>query len=210
MATVRLDLSTYRCRHARRAPDTVSVIGAPSDTSVILEWSAVTALEESNGGAVGLSGYRVYRSTIKDTSSWIKVAQVGSATVRWQDTDAAVGSPYYYRVTAFDAATPFENESFFSDSQPSDSAVFGPTKNWYVNDGSSAGDSFTYAGGADTSGGKGTPGAPFRTIAKAMQFVTAGDTVLVDAGAYAETVIMPIGEPDREGLERHGDRFAGG
>ena len=168
---------------APKAPDTVGIIGAPSDTSIILEWSAVTALEESNGGAVGLSGYRVYRSEVKDTSSWIKVAQ--QTGIRYQDTDARVGARYYYRVTAFDAAA-FPNESFFSDSQPSDSAVFTTTKNWYVNDGWVNGttDSFTSAGGSDTSYGLGTASRPFRTIPRAMQFVTAGDTIWIDAGLY--------------------------
>ena len=127
---------------APKSPDTVGIIGAPSDTSIILEWSAVTALEESNGGAVGLSGYRVYRSETKDTSSWIKVAQ--PTGIRYQDTDVVPGRKYFYRVTAFDTPT-LANESFFSDSQPSDSAPFTSRVNWYVNDTATASDSFTYA-----------------------------------------------------------------
>ncbi|MBI4178528.1 right-handed parallel beta-helix repeat-containing protein, partial [bacterium] len=165
-------------------PDSVAVIGSPSDTSVILEWSAVTANEEVAAGAVALSGYRVYRSTVKDTSSWIKVTQVGSGTIRYQDTDVVLGGVYYYRVTAFDTAAPFENESFFSDSQPSDTVAFTSRINWYVNDTASAADSYTYAGGSDTSYGDGTASKPFRTIPMAMRFATAGDTIWVDAGFY--------------------------
>ncbi|MBI4179568.1 right-handed parallel beta-helix repeat-containing protein, partial [bacterium] len=174
---------------APKAPDTVAVVGAPSDTSIIVEWSAVSALEEVNGGAVGLSGYRVYRSAIKDTSSWVKIAQVGSGVLRYQDTDATLGSPYNYRVTAFDAATPFENESFFSDSQPTDSAQAQSRVNWYVNDASTAGDSFTYLTGSDATG-EGTANKPFGTITKALSLATAGDTVWVDAGLYAEAVVI--------------------
>ncbi|MBI4178986.1 right-handed parallel beta-helix repeat-containing protein, partial [bacterium] len=183
-----VDTSAGADTTAPEAPDTVAVVDA--DTSVILEWSAVTALEEANGGAVALSGYRVYRSQVLDTSSWIKVAQVGSGTIRYQDTDVTPGSVYYYRVTAFDTAAPFENESFFSDSQPSDSAVFTSRKIWYVNDTSTASDSFTYAGGSDTSGGEGTAAKPFKTFLRVMQFVTAGDTVYADRGVYQDTVLV--------------------
>ncbi|MBI4179975.1 right-handed parallel beta-helix repeat-containing protein, partial [bacterium] len=173
---------------APKAPDTVAVIGAPSDTSIIIEWSAVTALEESNGGAVGLSGYRVYRSTVKDTSSWTRIQQLASGITRYQDTDVALGTPYHYRVTAFDAAA-FENESYFSDSQPSDSAAFTSRVNWYVNDASTAGDSYTSAAGSDVTG-QGTAQKPFATITKALSLVTVGDTVFVDAGLFAETVVI--------------------
>ncbi|MBI4180170.1 right-handed parallel beta-helix repeat-containing protein, partial [bacterium] len=170
------------------APDTVAVLS--SDTSLIVSWSVVTALEEANGGAVGLAGYRVYRSpAISDTSLWAQAAQVGSGVTQWQDTEPFVGKVYYYRVTAFDAASPYINESFYSDSIPGDSAPYTSQTDWYVNDGSTAGDSFTIVSGSDT-GGNGSIAFPFRTITKAMQFATAGDTIFADAGLYAETVII--------------------
>ena len=174
---------------APKAPDTVAILSAPSDTSIILEWSAVAALEEVNGGNVALSGYRVYRSEVKDTSSWMKVGQ--ATGIRYQDTDVVLGRKYYYRVTAFDTASPFENESFFSDSQPSDSAVLSAAVEIYVNDDSTSGDSWAAAAGSDASG-KGTKQQPLRTITKALQFVTPGDTIFIDRGVYAETVVIDV------------------
>ncbi|OGH55782.1 MAG: hypothetical protein A3I06_11605, partial [Candidatus Lindowbacteria bacterium RIFCSPLOWO2_02_FULL_62_12] len=164
------------------APDTVAV--APSDTSLIVSWSAVTALEEANGGAVGLAGYRVYRSpAISDTSLWTKAAEVGSGVTQWQDTSPFVGKVYYYRVTAFDAASPYMDESFYSDSIPGDSAPYTSQTDWYVNDGSTAGDSYTYATGSDVSG-NGSKQTPFASIPKAMSVATSGDTIWIDAGFY--------------------------
>ena len=64
-----------------------------------------------------------------------------------------------------------------------------PGSDWYVNDASTAGDSFTTVAGADTAAGN-SPAAPFRTIAKALQAAQAGDAIWVDAGTYAETVVI--------------------
>ena len=173
---------------APAAPDTVAVVGAPSDTSIIIEWSAVSTLEEVNGGSAGVAGYRVYRSAVKDTSSWTQVAQVSSSTIRYQDTSVALLTNYYYRVTAFDTAT-FVNESFYSDSQPYDSAQMQSTVNWYVNDTSTSGDSFTTAVGSDVTG-NGSPANPWRSLVKAMQLATAGDTIFIDAGLYDSFVTV--------------------
>ena len=176
---------------APKAPDTVAA--APSDTSLIVTWQAVTANEEGVAGGASLSGYRVYRSGIKDTSSWRQVAQTANTVVNWQDTDVAPGRIYFYRVTAFDTATPSANESFFSDSQPSDSAPFTSTMNWYVNDGSTTGDSWTTAAGSDVTG-LGTIGKPFASIPRAMQVATAGDTIYIDAGLYDSYVVISATE----------------
>ena len=61
---------------------------------------------------------------------------------------------------------------------------------WYVNDTYVATtDSFTYAGGADTSFGTGEPTSPFRSAAKAMQSAKSGETIYIDAGLYNDTSV---------------------
>ncbi len=56
----------------------------------------------------------------------------------------------------------------------------------YVNDASTANGVYTTAVGSDANAG--TAGAPYRTITKAISMVSAGDTIYIDAGTYAETV----------------------
>lgn len=60
---------------------------------------------------------------------------------------------------------------------------------WHVNDDYTASDSFTYAGGSDTSFGDGSASKPFRSVAKALQKAKSGDTIFVDAGVYADTAV---------------------
>jgi len=62
----------------------------------------------------------------------------------------------------------------------------GPT--WYVNDGSTTGDTFTTAVGDTT--GDGSSGRPFLTITKALTKAKPGDTIYIDAGLYTETVVI--------------------
>jgi len=67
------------------------------------------------------------------------------------------------------------------------SVVGASAANWYVNDTDATGDVYTSAIGSDTAG-DGSETLPYRTIAKAMSMVGAGDTVYVDAGIYQEEV----------------------
>ncbi len=60
--------------------------------------------------------------------------------------------------------------------------------NWYVNDNSTTGDTYTSAVGA--SGNAGTSSAPFATITAAIAAATAGDVIYVDAGTYAESLTI--------------------
>ncbi|MBI4178053.1 right-handed parallel beta-helix repeat-containing protein, partial [bacterium] len=192
---------------APKAPDTVATIDTTGG-QIKLEWSAVTALEEANGGAVGLSGYRVYRSKIKDTSSWIQIGQVGSGVIQFTDTTVTANTGYYYRVTAFDAAA-FANESFFSDSQPVDTGFLYTGPNWYVNDTySSAADSYTYAGGSDTGSGDGSASKPFRSLAKVMQKVKSGDTIWLDAGQYGSDTWEMISSTETVAVNLDTDNLA--
>jgi len=58
--------------------------------------------------------------------------------------------------------------------------------NWYVNDNSGTGDTYTTAVGAV--GNTGTSADPFATIAAAITAASAGDVIYVDAGTYTEEI----------------------
>lgn len=64
--------------------------------------------------------------------------------------------------------------------------IYGTTL--YVNDNSLTGDSYTTAVGSN--GNPGTPTAPFATIAYAISIAQSGNTILVDAGSYAEDIVV--------------------
>jgi len=59
----------------------------------------------------------------------------------------------------------------------------------YVNDGATTGDTYTQAPGSDATG-NGTTAAPFATISRALQAAAAGSTIYVDAGTYAERIVL--------------------
>jgi parallel beta-helix repeat protein len=61
---------------------------------------------------------------------------------------------------------------------------------WYVNDASTSGDSFSSAAGHAANSGL-APRAPLSTISAALALASPGDTVFVDAGFYAETIVIP-------------------
>ncbi|RYG37466.1 MAG: DUF1565 domain-containing protein, partial [Chitinophagaceae bacterium] len=56
------------------------------------------------------------------------------------------------------------------------------SQNWYVNDGSTAGDVYTTAIGNNAN--PGTAAQPFATIDTAIARASSGDTIWVDAGDY--------------------------
>ncbi len=62
---------------------------------------------------------------------------------------------------------------------------------WYVNDTSTAGDSFTSAVGSDANNGL-SAATPRRTLAAVLPHLTAGDTVYLDSGVYAETFASAV------------------
>ncbi|MFM7015763.1 MAG: hypothetical protein ACKOX3_05475, partial [Bacteroidota bacterium] len=59
---------------------------------------------------------------------------------------------------------------------------------WFVNDNSTSSDTFTNSVGTGT--GIGTASCPFNTISTAISSASAGDTIYVDAGTYAENVTV--------------------
>lgn len=170
---------------APRAPDTVAGI-VLNPTTVRLAWARVTLSEEPSADSLGLAGYRVWRSRAPDSPTWQQIAQLASTVDTFVDGGLQSDTNYYYRITAFDSASP-ENQSFYSDSvaglTPS-LDTSGPNA-WYVNDTAAANDSFTFAPGNDAQSGL-TRLAPKRTLAAVLPLLTPGDSVYIDAGLYAD------------------------
>jgi parallel beta-helix repeat protein len=60
---------------------------------------------------------------------------------------------------------------------------------WYVNDGDTTGDTYTTSPGSDAiSDTQNSPDTPFRTIGRALQATSPGDTVAIDSGTFNENV----------------------
>ena len=174
-------------------PVNVSVT-ADSTGQIALSWTIPTVNEETNGGAVGYSGAKIYRLTnTADTNNWGNTANLvwtaGSSATSWTDTTTLAGNTYYYRLTSIDG-NGFVNQSFFTDTKWATAT----RTVWYVNDTySSATDSFTYIAGSDTGSADGSPSKPYRSVAKVMQFAKSYDTIYVDAGLYADTYVVVSG-----------------
>ncbi len=171
---------------APRSPDSVTATPLGS-SSLRIQWSPVSTNEEGFGGAVGLAGYRVYRSSTPETTNWMLLGQVGAGTTSYTDNGLAISTAYYYRVTGFDAAVR-ENQSFYSDSTASATTLVVDTagpNTWYVNDTSTVGDSYTSAVGNDGNHGL-LPDKPLRTLNAVEPLLSPGDTVLLDVGWYYE------------------------
>ncbi|RMH55614.1 MAG: hypothetical protein D6679_11370, partial [Candidatus Hydrogenedentota bacterium] len=100
---------------APKAPDTVAVTVLGGET-IQVTWAIVTADGEPDPNATNLTGYRIYRSKTSDTSYWPLVGTVPAGTESFMDSNLTTGETYYYRVTAYDNVSPFENEAFYSDS----------------------------------------------------------------------------------------------
>jgi len=149
-------------------------------TSVQMTWSALS-------DSVGIDSYVVEVSASSGFASFFFADTVD--VIRTADTVTALTpDTYYWRVRAIDD---LGNVGANSTARrfTTDTAYSGPI--WYVNDAwSAAADSFTAGGGSDTSFGAGSKSRPFRTITFAMTKVKSGETVLVDAGLYAETVVI--------------------
>jgi parallel beta-helix repeat protein len=170
---------------APRAPDTVAAVGL-TETTVRVSWSTVSASEEAEA-ALGLNAYRIYRSATADTNNWTHLGQVAAGTVAFTDSNLSISTTRYYRVTAMDAAS-YVNESYYSDSIAGATPIASANV-WYVNDASSVGDSFTSAVGSDANDGR-SPSTPKLTINAVKALWSQGDTVLIDKGLYAETVVI--------------------
>ncbi len=175
---------------APRAPDTVAAV-ALGPSSIRVTWPSVSADEEADGFATAATGYRVYGSPTADTTQWILRGSVPVGTHSYDDSGLTSATTYYYRVTSYDNASPFENQSFYSDSIASaltTADTNGPNE-WYLNDTATTADSFTFAIGDDANNGL-TRWTPKKTYASLRPFLTAGDTVNIDAGTYTESFVV--------------------
>ena len=100
-------------------------------------------------------GLNIYRLTNRvDTTQWAAsvnlVKQTGATDTTWIDSAVAVGVTYYYRLTARDTGTLF-NESFFTDTKFAKASLAANTTTiWYVNDTSynNFSDSYSAAAGS--------------------------------------------------------------
>ena len=115
------------------------------------------------------------------------MGQEPAGSTSYDDVGVDSDKLYYYRVTAFDNNTPYENESFYSDSITSGFTDWdGPF--WYVNDTSTVNDTYTYDIGDDAN--VGNKFSPFRTIDKALTKAGVGEAIYVDAGTYNEIIVI--------------------
>ncbi|MFC1504082.1 DUF2341 domain-containing protein [Spirochaetota bacterium] len=73
---------------------------------VIIDWA----------NSADAAGYRIYRSTGLDTWTNFNSYYAESSVSIYTDTNAELYSNYYYYITAYDSASPYENESWFSSS----------------------------------------------------------------------------------------------
>ncbi|HPN32358.1 MAG TPA: right-handed parallel beta-helix repeat-containing protein, partial [bacterium] len=172
------------------APDSISVISADTSAGgrITINWTTPNYI--GTLGGAGLAGYNIFRAktselTNGDTNNWYayKLAAVTYQSSVFVDTNVTVGETYYYRVTAFDShytnGALFKNESWYSPAVTGIARQYsGPI--WYVN----------ASTGSDTLNTGGDTSSAFRTITKAMSVATAGNTVYVASGTYAETVVI--------------------
>ncbi len=107
----RVDTAPYADTIAPAAP--ANVWADTAGGIITLRWSAASTNEEIGGALTDLAGYRIYRSALANPSNW--GIPVGSTAAGDTDfTDSIAHGRYYYRVTAYDNHSPWENESWYS------------------------------------------------------------------------------------------------
>ncbi|MEK8022719.1 MAG: right-handed parallel beta-helix repeat-containing protein, partial [Candidatus Hydrogenedentota bacterium] len=101
---------------APKAPDTVTATATDS-TRIRIDWTDPILTTEETETSVNFLLYRVYRATTADSATWNY--RGGSVSGTFTDSGLSQGSSFFYRVTSVDNHTPYENQSFYSDSTPS-------------------------------------------------------------------------------------------
>ncbi|MBI4180207.1 VCBS repeat-containing protein, partial [bacterium] len=99
---------------APAAPGGVT-LNAATPGQITVSWTNPTTNEETNGGAVGFAGVKIYRlRNTPDTTHWANVLAFTTSGASWVDTGANDGAAYYYRLSSFDGSS-FVNQSWFTD-----------------------------------------------------------------------------------------------
>ncbi len=152
------------------APNTPTNLTATviSSSQSNLSWSAST-------DTVGVTGYRIYRDGTLIASL---------TTTSYSDTGLSSATSYAYTVTAIDAVGNESAQSASTSATTSIAIVASSqplTPTYYVDQANPV--------ASDTNAG--TAAMPFKTIQRAANIAVAGDTVIVKAGIYHETVTAP-------------------
>ncbi len=185
-----IDTAPAADRVAPAAPDTI-VAYAPDTESIRVSWAAVTQDEDSLGACGDLNSYRLWRQ-VQGETSWTEVTMVGAGTEFYDDYAVSTGLTYRYRVTAFDYAAPYPNESWYSSIAAAMLPVdTGGANLWYVNDASLASDVFCTAIGNDLNSGL-SADLPKLTLAAVLALLSPGDTVYIDNGSHTANASIPV------------------
>jgi hypothetical protein len=89
-----------------------------------------------------------------------------------------------YGSTASAAPAANQNDTYFTSTSSGTMTSSSSSRNFYVNDASTTGDTYTSAVGSNSNAG--TAVAPFLTIAYAISQALGGDIIYVDAGTYTD------------------------
>ncbi len=121
MVPYRLGAADTRAQADTFAPAPVSITRVDTAVGGLITVQWTKALLNRDGTALNdFGGYRVYRDTDPQQADWKgRATLLGTvlsvADTQFKDLTATAGDTYYYRVTVIDTASPFANESWFSD-----------------------------------------------------------------------------------------------
>ncbi|HNW93590.1 MAG TPA: right-handed parallel beta-helix repeat-containing protein, partial [bacterium] len=158
-------------------PDSVTASGALAGCTV--SWRTTGVNEESGLATTDTAGFRIYRSLSADTNVWQLIGSTAAAARAFLNSNTSMYDQRYYRVTAYDNHAGWLNESYYSDSIASARQIY--TGPWYVSSDT----------GSDTAG-TGLAANPYRTIFKAMQAASSGETIQLYAcsAVWSESVVV--------------------
>ena len=172
--------------------DTPQASTSPSQFILVLQPSAAVTVQDGtsqtiNWRAFGFTGTvsLAYSADGGATFTAIAAGVADSGTYTWSvPSELAPGTSYVIQVSADTAAVSGLSAPF---------SVSTRIHDYYVNDGSTAGDQYTTAVGNDANDGL-TPATPKATIQGLLEAYTlgAGDTILVDTGTYAVTTNITL------------------
>ncbi len=148
---------------ANKVPDLPANLTADSAARIVkLNWTASVS--------AGVNNYNIYRST--DAVNFTKIGS--SITTNYTDQSLTPATRYFYKVAAFDSLDlSYDNYGLESSLTAAVSAT--PNKILYV---STAGNNVNIGSYAN----------PRLTIANAIDYATAGDSILLFRGTYKETI----------------------